>query len=66
MHSLIRRQRDFQTYPEPLLVLFRTCHARIERDEEAGEVLDRAGHRKPICVGCCRFVEEKIEFRAYS
>ena len=66
MHSLIRRQRDFQTHPEPHLVLLRACHARIERGEEAGEVLDRAGHRESICVGCCGFIEEEIEFGAYS
>lgn len=62
MHSLIRRQRDFQTYSEAPLVRLGARHAYILRDQETGKVLNRTGHRESICVGRCRFVKKEIEF----
>ena len=65
MHSLIWRQRNLQTHPKPRLVCLGARHACIRRDENTSEVFDRACHGKPIRVSCRRFVEKKIEFRAY-
>lgn len=64
MHSFRWRQGDLQTHSEPALVRLSACDADIEGGKKTGKVLNRAGHGKPIRIGCRRLIEEEIEFRA--
>lgn len=64
VHRLSRGQRNLQTHSKSALVRLSACHANIQGGKKAGKVLNRAGHGKPIRVGCRRLIEEEIELRA--
>ena len=62
MHSLVWRQCNLQTDSEPRLVHRGARHTRIQWNEMASEILDRAGHGESVRGGRCRLIEQEVEF----